>query len=170
MSNLKKWVFVETQKGEKKHLAVMDVEDQLLHLIHSTDILEIEKGMDLKVCGVIHADAPYHKSASLVAESLHTQKTVDTNETFYIMGKFSEIDDLQYVQLNDKVMIGTRKSGEGQMNARYASVYFLKNLGSIRDYPVFYYASDMVVHDNQIKWVAGDFTNREDHPTQVLTR
>lgn len=87
-----------------------------------------------------------------ISKSLHKKQTIDM-ATFYIAGAFSEIDNLSYVEMGNKVLMGYLPNKKTPTYKAFASVYYLKCIGKIGNQSVYTYMSDMVISDSHIKWV-----------------
>lgn len=77
---------------------------------------------------------------------------------FYLVGNVSVREQLDYVPLNESVMMGF--SNDLAMNS--GNVYFFKKCGELKGKSLFTYTSDMVVQEDAIKWV-----HQGDSPTIV---
>lgn len=115
-----------------------------------TDLLtgEVKDVEDEAVTSVGFIDPPLHFN-SLNGHLFKQQMMGTTVTPFYLLGNISARQKLRYVRMNHTVMMGFSDSyatGNG-------NIYFFSHCGDIDGVPVFAYASDMVVKEEEIVWV-----------------
>ena len=81
--------------------------------------------------------------------------------SFYLVGDVSARERLNYVRLNESVMMGF----SNLLPKKNGDVYFFKKCGEMNGMSMFSYMSDMVVKDDSIEWV-----HQGDSSTIVLHR
>lgn len=84
------------------------------------------------------------------------QRFINSNEEseVFFLGSVSEFERLSFARLTDTVMMGFNAK-EDSLFETYANVYYFKKVGEVKGLPIYSYMHDMVISDNQIKWVTG---------------
>lgn len=93
-------------------------------------------------------EPPMHFN-SLSGQLFKHQMMGTTVTPFYLLGNVSARQKLRYVRMNNTVLMGFADhyaTGNG-------NIYFFSHCGEIDGVPVFTYASDMVVKEDEIIWV-----------------
>lgn len=86
---------------------------------------------------------------SLSGQLFKHQMMGTTVKPFYLLGNVSARQKLRYVRMNNTVLMGFADHHAGGNG----NIYFFSHCGEVEGVPVFTYASDMVVKEEEIIWV-----------------
>lgn len=124
----------------------------------------LEEGDIVLEVGSVLVESPFNNIVQL-SNSLFSRGTV-MGKNVYILGQFSEMNNLHYVDMQNGVLMGYNPAKTQSENQLKASVYYLKQIGSLYEQPVFTYMSDMVISSDNIKWVSKEIEHKDTYVVQ----
>lgn len=108
-----------------------------------------------KVIGSLHLTALHYQLYANRPNRFHkiTGLVNSPRYEFYMLGEVSLMNQLNYVQLSDTVLMGYVSDTDV---TSLPSVYYFYRCGEINEQPIFSYHSDMVIKEEDISWIGKD--------------
>lgn len=146
--------------------------DELIGLLEQESLLlpSSSPTRDLEEVGYIDFDKSVGTNifnTSNVNKNIHQRFAYSNpDKEIFILGNITEIDSLAYIPMNETTLMGY-VSKDKSLHQSYGSIYFFQKVGEVMNSPIYMYMHDMVVKEDEVKWVTALAHTKTPHKNKV---